>query len=443
MLIRYFVENFLSFNDLSEFSMISGKGRVLSDHLVRSNSRRGINILKAAVIFGPNASGKSNIIKSIDFAQRLILKGTEAKEMISINKFRLDSKNIDKPSRFQFDIKCGDKYYSYGFLLNFNRIHEEWLFEINKSKEKQLFHRKTINENDVNIEFGKLPELTNSKEHQFLEFVAKGTRANQLFLTESIQRNIQYFANVYDWFRNTLTVIFPESKFQGLELYLEKEEDFKRNLIELLQKFDTGISDIECKEYHVDEDFKEIPFHLITNLKKVLNRKGQKVILSSSENRRYLLFKDEKDEKIKVSKLLTKHKIKASGELANFELNEESDGTQRIIDLLPALIKLRNSNNVFIIDELDRSLHPLLVRNFLKEFLKIPSNAYSQLIVTTHDTNLLDLKILRKDEFWFIEKNKEGESHLFSLEEFRPRYDKDIQKGYLLGRFGAIPMIKN
>jgi hypothetical protein len=431
----------MSFNDQVEFSMVPGKGRLLNHHIVRSKSRRSINILKSAAVYGANASGKSNLIKSMSFARKLIVKGTEINSKIPINNFRLNFDNYNKPSKFQFDIKCKNKFYSYGFSVDSNKVHEELLYEINKFKSKLLFHRITKSENEIIVNFGKISALNSSKEKQFLDFVAKGTRANQLFLTESIQRNVKLFADVYDWFRRILYIIFPETKYRGIELYLDKEEDFRRNLLELLQKFDTGIFDIKCEKYDIERELKEIPTHIISNLKKDIMTKDTKIMLSSSENRRYFIYRDEKDV-IMASKLMTKHKIKNSDELASFEINEESDGTQRIIDLLPALIKLRNSDNVFIIDEIDRSLHPLLIIKFLEFFLMAPSNSNSQLIVTTHDTNLLNLNILRKDEIWFIEKNKDGESDLYSLEEFKPRYDRDIRKGYILGRFGAIPMIE-
>ena len=139
-------------------------------------------------------------------------------------------------------------------------------------------------------------------------------------------------------------------------------------------------------------------------------------------------------------KLISKHKLKNSDEEIDFQIHEESDGTQRILDLLPALVSLINHDRIFVIDELDRSLHPLLIKEFTELFLEHSQKQKSQLIVTTHDATLLDLKTLRKDEIWFIEKNQSGESQLYSLEEFRIRYDKNIKKDYLKGRYGAIPI---
>lgn len=441
MLIRYFIENFLSFNDQVELSMIPGKGRILSSHIVKGKKSSSINILKSAIIYGANASGKSNLIKSIAFAKNLIVKGTKTKEQIPLKKFRLDLKSTNKPTKFQFDFKHKEKYYSYGFTLDSNQINEEWLYKINKFKEKLLFERKTLEGNKVNVKFGKIPYLR-SLDWQFLKFVGKGTRPNQLFLTESIQRNVEYFVDAYEWFDDVLTVIFPTSKYDGIEFFFERREKIKNILLKLLQFFDIGISDIVCEKYILEKDLKDIPENIIEDLKKGLKRKEAKAFLTSPKDERYLVHKDEKGE-LRALRLTSRHSIKNSQKKAIFGLNEESDGTQRIIDFLPALISLLSINTVFIIDEIDRSLHPLLVKKFIEVFLQIGLKKNGQLIFTTHDSNLLDLKLLRKDEIWFIEKNNEGESNLYSLEEFKPRYDRNIQKGYLLGRFGAIPFFRD
>ena len=441
MLIRFFLENFLSYNDQVEFSMVPGRGRLFPDHIVRRKKSTGINVLKSAVIYGPNAAGKSNLMKAISFAKKMVILGTKANEPIPLKKFQLNLKNSRKPSKFQFDFKHRDKYYSYGFILDTNQIYEEWLYEINKFREKLLFERKT-NSGDVSkVNFGKI-NSSRSLDKQFLKFVGKGTRSNQLFLTQSIEQNVQDFIYPYEWFDNVLRVIFPDSKYDGIEFFFAQRRNVKDVLLKFLQYFDTGISDIECETYSLQKDLPDIPEDVIVRLRKGLKKKDSKAILTSPKNEKFLVYKDH-DEAIKAIRLTSKHRIKDSDKKAVFGINEESDGTQRIIDFLPALISLLSTDSVFFIDEIDRSLHPLLVIKFLEVFLKVSSKTNGQLIVTTHDSNLLDLKFLRKDEIWFIEKNKEEESKMYSLEEFKPRYDKDIKKGYLLGRFGAIPSFED
>jgi len=419
--------------------MIPGKGRLFPNHIVRSKKSTGINVLKSAVIYGPNAAGKSNLIKAISFAKNLIVYGTRVNDKIDLKQFRLSEGNINKPSKFQFDIKHNNKYYSYGFILDSNQIHKEWLYEINKNREKLLFRRTTSKAKITNLEFGK--NLSKRKENQFLKFVSKGTRPNQLFLTESVQRNVKNFYAVYDWFQNVIRIIFPDSKYEGIEFFFSGKKEIKEIILMLIKYFDTGISDIICDEYLLG-DLKGIQDELIERLEKKLNIEDSHSIISSPKGEKYLVHKDEKGS-LKALRLTSRHTIKESKEEAIFNIEEESDGTQRILDFLPALISYLTTDCVFFIDEIDRSLHPLLVIKFLNVFFGLSSENNGQLIVTTHDSNLLNLKLLRKDEIWFIEKNKDGESSVYSLEDFKPRYDKDIQKGYLLGRFGAIPFFKN
>ena len=140
---------------------------------------------------------------------------------------------------------------------------------------------------------------------------------------------------------------------------------------------------------------------------------------------------------------MTVHKLPSQKDSVLFEIYEESDGTQRLFDLIPALIELSNNDRVFVIDEVDRSLHPNLTKSLIEYFLLNSKGLKNQLILTSHESSLLDLKLLRKDEIWFTEKRPSGSTSLYSLEEYKPRFDKEIRKGYLQGRFGAIPLISN
>ena len=166
--------------------------------------------------------------------------------------------------------------------------------------------------------------------------------------------------------------------------------------------------------------------------------------IKSPDAKTYLINRNQKNEfEVEVMELQTVHKVNSENREVSVEVDEESDGTQRLFDLIPVLMELLGGERVFVIDELDRSLHPHLSHSIIELFLNNSAQQKSQLIVTTHKSSLLDLALLRRDEIWFVEKNPDGQSGVYSLEEFAPRYDNDIQKGYLLGRFGAIPFIKN
>jgi len=165
------------------------------------------------------------------------------------------------------------------------------------------------------------------------------------------------------------------------------------------------------------------------------------MIIPGMNKSRYRLFKTKEGE-LELYKIVIAHEITDTHEEVPFDLKDESDGTVRLIDLIPALADLCDHEKLYLIDELDRSMHAQLTRAFMEYFFSC-STSRSQILATTHELDLLDLELLRKDEIWFVEKDSASASHLYSLEEFKPRFDKDIRKGYLQGRFGGIPIIKN
>lgn len=442
MLIRCFIENYLSFNEQSEFSMVKGRARKYSDHVIKFNNQ--LSVLKSAVLYGANASGKTNFVRSLDFVKKFVVNGKKPEEPIFIEKFKFDKKSLDRPSIFQFEFYIENRIYLYGFQIDYEKVIEEWLYEKKGKKDVLLFSRKALRNDGFKLSLGNNLKLKSKKDKQFIEFVGEGTPSNQLFLTESNHRNVKYFAKPYEWFRDVLQIIFPDSKYNGIEFFFEEQSKMKELILKIIEYFDVGISDIILEKYKIEQDFKDIPKTVISELKKGLKRNDVKTILSTPKKDRYIVYKDENEELI-AQRLISKHKMKESNEYVTLELADESDGTQRIIDLLPILISFLPGGNVFVIDEIERSLHPLLVKKFISLFLAPRSNVNlkQQLIATTHESNLLDLDLLRRDEIWFVEKNKYQESCLYSLEEFKPRYDKDIQKGYLNGRFGAIPFIRD
>jgi AAA15 family ATPase/GTPase len=285
----------------------------------------------------------------------------------------------------------------------------------------------TIVEFDKNI-------ASDKKDLQFLEFIGKGTRPNQLFLTETRERGVKQFKEVVDWFANSLNIIFPDSTYRDLELELDSDKNVQKAFALFLDLFDTGIADIGFKT----AEYKEIPEALRNDIEQDLNE-GKLVSLRSPKGR-YVVKKDSRGD-IEASRMVTKHRLVDSNKLTDLEIEYESDGTQRLLDLIPVIFELTGGDRVFLIDELDRSFHPALSYKMMQYFLEQVSGTSSQLIVTTHESNLLDLDLLRRDEIWFVEKDHNGASKLYSLEEFAPRYDKDIRKGYLQGRFGSIPIL--
>lgn len=449
MLVQVTIENFLSFKDATTFSML-GVNSDLShvEHLAVDIAGKDKSLLPVAAIYGANAAGKSNLINAIDFAKDLIVEGTRSGQAIPVSTFKLADHN-KKPSKFEFIFTYKNAFYSYGFTLNSSQIFEEWLYGIppNKKREVRYFERNTSEKKETKVEYGAVLRGKGDKEKQFLEFIAKGTRPNQLFLTEAVERNVKILRPVINWFRRVLTIIPAESRYTGLEIGILSSEEFTKFLSEFLKFSGTGIDSIGVDEVTLNFDyhFPEMPASMREELNQQLAEASENsvIMIEDIPGKRYLLMKGEQDQ-ISLMQLKTKH-CHEKGQLVEFSIDEESEGTQRLINLIPALFILKkNPEKIIFLDELDRRLHPLLSRQFLEFSLQCKTKeSRSQLIFTTHDTNLLDLDLLRRDEIWFVEKNKQGASHLYSLAEFKIRPDLKVEKGYLNGRFGAIPFFGN
>lgn len=491
MLIRFCVENFLSFKDEVEFSMVAGESDVHPDHV---HIVRDMRILRTGVVFGPNASGKTNLIKAISFAQEFITKGTLKPEDLWPTPFLLDSESATKPSEFLFEIQCGiAQCFQYYFSVDRQRVHKESLHEILSDGRTMLFERETDSQGHTNVKIGEVTVLVTNEEDPF-DFIRK-FRPNELFLTavntegnaefsgddnpnneigdnpdgrdtrlfvrhtsgttfspvartatpKRPEPRIAFLDIIYDWFDRTLVPVFPDSiPTQGIGLGMMKESNFKRRLRDVIDVLDLGIDDFDLHpiEFNPETDIsKEFREYIQIYVEEIPQDSNERAIFSRSGSEVYLLV--DADHQFSAYKLVTMHSVLDETNHIAFDLRVESDGTRRLLALLPALFRLHSgqSDHVFVIDELDRSLHTHLTYNVLDQFLTNVGNGRSQLIVTTHDTGLLDFDLLRRDEIWFIEKDRNSSSTLFSLEEFRLPENMNIQKGYLGGRFGAIPIL--
>jgi uncharacterized protein len=425
MLITFRVSNFLSFNDEAELSMQAGPQRNLPSHYISTGSgRNDVNILKTAVIYGANASGKSNLIKAMDFAKKVIVNGIKSETTYNKH-FRLDPANREKLSSFEFEFKLDEKMYAYGFSahLESKKIKEEWFVELGKTSETVIYERKVLENGQSEFPVFNL-KLSDKKAINRFEVYREDVLDSQLFLTELNKKNtsidIEFFKQISNLFEN-IYFCYPNTHLPLPMLY---EWNGKKEVVELINIFKVGISDLSLDEFEIDEDqFRKLS--IVSN----------EPFFNHSDVR-------EVDGKKMMAKLVAKHD--SLNGMTDFELEEESDGTRRLFDLIFYLLSLKSiGKNIVIIDEIDRSLHPELSRKFLEVFLSTTEGIESQLIVSTHESSLLDLNLLRRDEIWFTEKDLNGATKLYSLEEFKPRHDTELRKAYLTGRFGAIPFISN
>jgi hypothetical protein len=434
------VSNFCSFKEEAELSMIPSKERSHKDQVYKSKSINTTNLLRGAVIYGSNASGKSNLVKAMSYAKNLIVRGKAPNKKLDLQQFKLDKESSEIPTRFEFEIQCNKKMYAYGFELFNSHIHEEWLHQIKAKEDELIFERKNLNGEDA-YAFGESIKKLPEEVFQLFNFVAKGTRTNQLFLSETVDRNLDNFSEIYSWFDRTLKIISPNTKASGIEFKISEDSTFKDYLTKVLDLADTGIKEIRTEEMSLN-NLGGIPSSLLERIQEDLDDDEAALLADPDSGKRIVIRK--KDGELSAYKLSTSHRCSDNDHDISFDLEEESDGTRRLIELTPALYEMAHSkeSSVHVIDEIDRSLHPHLTRLLVREHLESEKNSQSQLIVTTHETSLLDVSLIRRDEIWFMQKEETGISKLYSLNNFQPRYDKDIRKDYLLGRYGAIPFIQ-
>lgn len=449
MLIRFCVENFLSFRDEVEFSMVAGASDEHPDHV---HEVRDMKILKTGVIFGPNASGKTNLIKAMSFAQEFITKGTLTTEVLNLTPFLLDSESAAKPSEFMFEIQCGiAQCFQYYFSVDSQRVHKESLYEMFPDSERMLFTRETDAEGHTDIQIDE-DHILATNEEDLCDLLRELSNPRQLILTQykSLEERLEeqrilFLEQIYDWFNHTLVLVFPDSiPTQGIGFGIMKDADFRHKLREVLDFLDLGIDDVSLEKIEFDveseltEDFRE---HVNLLVQQIPKNSKERVVFGRYGNEQFLVV--DATNNYSAYKLVTLHQVNGKNGYVAFDLAVESDGTRRLLKMLPTLLGIhgKQSEHVFVVDELDRSIHAQLSCKVVELFLHMGIINRSQLIVTSHYTGLLDLELLRQDEIWFIEKDKHGASSVFSLEEFILPEKMNIEKGYLFGRFGAIPII--
>jgi AAA15 family ATPase/GTPase len=445
MLVRFNIENFLSFGDNQEFSMSPGKVKLQQDHLIEQD---GMKLLKFCAVYGANASGKSNFVKAIHCARDLVVRGIDSVNCAR-DFFRLDKSNKDKSTLFEFEIKLGDACYAYGFraVLSAKIIESEWLYRIDSKGERMIFERVTA-QNSFEHKLENMPAEEQNKLNVYIGDIAGMT--NTLFISEMARKKIQptsplvVFTEIYEWFDSHIQVVYPNKPVGGLKYFFNEDETSK--LANLLGIFDTGITQFKLKEITKDELYSNtsLPAEILDDVceRFAVEKHTKSAILSSPSGIIQFSRQEQGDQATVIKKLFFEHGPDNND--FEFEYHEESDGTRRLLDLLLIILEsARTKNKVFVVDELDRSLHPQLSKKFIELFFKVAEGTNTQLITTTHESELMDLSLLRRDEIWFVERGNNYQSRIFSLDEFKERYDKKVSKAYLEGRYGALPIFKS
>lgn len=431
MILRATFENIFSFKDETSVSFVAGKGSVHPSHVSRAKKRDDISVLKLGVMYGANASGKSNVIKGVALLQQLALGRFPTRDF---EPFKLGSA-VKPISKIEVEFKTQGKYYAYGLEFSIGGIREEWLYEITSRNDRLVFTRRADSEGSV-YEFCEIhgdPSVA-----QFVRFLGEGTPHKKSFLSEYVTRNgkgLCAIKTAYNWFSTGLHIIFPVTRFRGISFNAEQDADFHDATRRLLMYFNTGIIDIRRFPVRSKEET-NLPERL---LDKIFENAipGQTSLIADPESNECYFFDFKEDGSYTISKQKAVHHNDADGEVV-FDMDEESDGSLRLLDFIPMLIDLNKNESDYLIDELDRSMHPLLSQKLIECYLEgLSPERDTQLIISTHECNLLNLDIIRSDEVWFVEKDVNGASMLVSLAEYKPR--ENVLKGYLQGRYSAIP----
>lgn len=435
MLIRFAVENYNSFKERQVFSMVAGKQTRHASHYLTVNGKR---LLKSSFFFGANASGKSNFVHALDFMRRITLLGTGAIRH-GDRYFRIDPAYKDKPGVFQVDFLSEKVVFSYGFAIDYltHKICGEWLYRVESAdREICIFERMQGEQIRSELSFEKMARTR-------FNIYAEDIKEEELLLKFVGEKNLQQnesffdFFAAYDWFKR-LTVVYPNSHARNRHLFFFYKASASDSMASILQDLDTGIEGIKKGKQPIEKALSFLPEDIQKNVLNEIEQnmrdgiKADEHHLVEIGNNQFELSFEEGE--IVAEKIMLDHGN--PNEL--FELSDESDGTKRLFDLIP-LYELGQKESVIIVDELDRSFHSKLTIEFIKRFFEITKDKPSQLICTTHDLNLMDLSILRQDEIWFVERENDHSSRIYSLSDYKQRFDKNILNDYLIGRYGAIP----
>lgn len=397
MLLEFSFANFLSFRDKVTISMVATALRDrkadIGDATFSIGEESAISLNRCCTVFGANASGKSNVVKALSFFKWFTLnssKDIQAGEGIPVRNYALSSISVAEPSLFEIMLYADGNTYRYGFEVTTKQVCREWLYiksNRKRSKEIELFYREG-NHFEIHPKFSIGKELADKNM----------VRDNALLLSLVGQFNDPFAKAVMKWLNDT-TIITANSEAEtwGIALKAMENPEIRKRIVDFSRYADLGIEDIRLSELGV---------------------------LTS-----HTQFDDDGRE---------------TGSVTFSMQDSESDGTVKYFSLAYPILDTLEHGKRLIVDEFGSKLHTLLIMKVISLFntkAGNPNNA--QLIVTLHDTNLLNNSLLRRDQIWFTQKNGRGESELYSLSDYKVRSDASYEKDYLLGKYGATPILED
>lgn len=424
MLIEFKVANFRSIREEQTFSLVAGNAdKELSSCVIDRElpGLSGVRFLKGAAIYGANASGKSNVIEAVRFVANFVQDSAtkiQPGDPTGAIPFKLDRDSVSKPSEFEITFVAENDRFVFGFSVTPTRVIEEYLVAYPKGS-PQRWYQRTFNAESNAYEWAK--PSTAFKQDKSLQ---EKTRENSLFLSVGPQFNHAQLTQVYNWFKSSVGFIHLSADAMLLPKFtaeLVTKPSHHDRILNLLKSADMGVSDVQIHETEVSlEEFKQnVPPSYLARM--------------------------EKEGPIKLGKGIEINLTHKAEGIEPVPLNfneEESAGTRRFFSLIGPWTDILDNGYTAFIDEIETSLHPILVKELLKLLMCGKNNPKgAQVVFTTHNPVLLDGSLMRRDQVWFTEKSPAGATHLYPLTDYQPRKDEALAKGYLVGRYGAIPFI--
>lgn len=416
MLIEFRVKNFRSLRDEQVLSLVASPDTSLLDtHALGTGLKTAPHLLKSTVIYGANASGKSNLIKALQYMRGVVLESAAlppGQTFDRLHPFKLDATSGKQPTEFEVTFLLAGVRYQYGFAMNAQRIVSEQLLVYKAFKPQRWFAR------HFDAESGKDVYEFSSSLKGAKNLWEGATRPNALFLAVAVQLNSDALRPVFDWFANRLVIFNEQSPLSPqFSVQMLKREEQRKAICEFLRAADISISDIEVAT-------KQAMVHTI-NFDLATGKREESAVEQAVDEVKF-------------------HHVTEHGK-AVFDLMDESSGTRNLLFLTGPILDILSKGQTLVVDELDTSLHTLLVQALVRLFHRPEINTGgAQLIFTTHDTSLLDAYgLFRRDQIWFVEKHQDQNSSLYPLLDFSPRKNEALERGYLQGRYGALPLLRN
>lgn len=415
MLIEFRAKNFRSLRDEQVLSLVASSDKSqLDTHALETGLKAAPHVLKSAVVYGANASGKSNLIKALQYMRGVVLESASlqpGQTFERLQPFRLDATSAGEATSFEVTFLREGVRYQYGFSMTQQRIVSESLLVYKAFKPQRWFDRRYDAETGRDVyEFG--TGLKGAK-----NLWEGATRPNALFLSMAVQLNSESLRPVFDWFANRLVIFNEQAQLSPqFSVQMLKQENQRKAICDFLRAADISIADIEVTT-------KQTMVHTF-NFDLVTGKREESV-------------GEQPVDDVKI------HHVTDSGR-AVFDLSDESSGTRNLLFLAGPILDILTKGLTLVVDELDTSLHTLLVQALVRMFHRPDANTgNAQLVFTTHDTSLLDAYgLFRRDQIWFVEKKPDQSSELYSLMEFSPRKKEALERGYLQGRYGALPFLR-